>query len=61
MAVIQNTWVEKQKKKKVEEKAPAFEASSIDSWLPIAPDKATKRFTIAMRASYKKTLTGVRK
>lgn len=61
MSVIQNTWVEKQKKKKIEEKAPAFESVAIDSWLPIAPDKAAKRFTIAMRASYKKTLSGVRK
>lgn len=61
MAVIQNKWVEKEKKKRGQETAPAFEAAPIDNWLPINPEKPVKRSSKASRASYKNTLRGVRK
>jgi len=61
MAVIQNKWIEKEKKKRGPETAPAFEAAPIDNWLPINPGKAVKRHTNATRGIYKVTLRGTRK
>lgn len=61
MAVIQNKWVEKQKKKKVTETAPAFESNPGNSWLPVDPKKKPERTSVASRATYKHTLRGVRK
>jgi len=61
MAVIQNKWVEKEKKKKVHETAAAYDSNPIDNWLPINPGKATKRHTHASRATMVRTLRGVRK
>lgn len=61
MAVIQNKWVEKEKKKKAIETAPAFESNSMDSWLPINPSKQVKRTSHASRATMVRTLRGVRK
>lgn len=61
MAVIQNTWVEKQKKKKVHETAPAYEFETKNTWLPVSTNKSLKRHTNATRAIYKQTLRGVRK
>ena len=61
MAVIQNKWIEKQKKKKAIETAPAFEANPGDSWLPVDPKKNVVRHTNASRSSMSRTLRGVRK
>lgn len=61
MAVIQNSWIEKQKKKKSNETAPAFDVAPIDNWLPINPSKQTKRSSKASRANYQQTLRGVRR
>lgn len=61
MAVIQNTWVEKQKKKRAVETAPAFESKPGDEWLPINDKTPIKRHTNAARASMRRTLRGVRK
>ncbi len=61
MAVIQNKWVEKQKKKKSVETAPAFESNPGDSWLPVNPKKKQERTSVASRATYKQTLRGIRK
>jgi len=61
MAVIQNTWIEKQKKKKELETAPAFEAAPTDNWLPIDTKKPVKRHTSASRGTYKHSLRGIRK
>lgn len=61
MAVIPNKWVEKQKKKKTTETAPAFESNPGDSWLPVDPKKKVERTSVASRATYKHTLRGVRK
>lgn len=61
MAVIQNKWVEKEKRKRVHETAPAFESLAIDNWLPINPGKPVKRHTHAARATMVRTLRGVRK
>lgn len=61
MPAILNTWIEKQKKKKVEEKAPSYESDYFDSWIPLAPSKIVKRFYPAFNASFVRTLRGVRK
>jgi len=61
MAVIQNKWVEKQKKKKAHETAPAYEFDAVNTWIPSASDKPKERHTNAARAMYKQTLRGVRK
>jgi hypothetical protein len=61
MAVIPNKWVEKQKKKKAPETAPAFEANHIDNWLPVNPGRPVKRHTNAARSTMVRTLRGVRK
>tara|TARA_R110000868_G_scaffold228058_1_gene481027 strand:+ start:768 stop:953 length:186 start_codon:yes stop_codon:yes gene_type:complete len=61
MAVIQNKWVEKEKKKKAHQTAPAYEIDSIDTWKTSTTDKSPERHTNAARAIYKQTLRGVRK
>jgi len=62
MPVIQNKWIEKERKKKDRpETAPAFEAAPIDNWLPIKPGKKVARHTNAARASLVRTLRGIRK
>lgn len=60
MAVIQNKWVEKQKKKRTHETAPAYEFDNKNTWVPTT-DKPKERHTNAARATYKQTLRGVRK
>jgi hypothetical protein len=59
--VIQNKWVEKEKKKRVHETAASYESDSTDSWLPINPSTKIKRFSNASRATMVRTLRGVRK
>ena len=61
MAVIQNKWIEKEKKKKAHETAPAFEKAPIDNWLPINPGKIAKRQSRASISTMARTLRGVRK
>jgi len=61
MAVIQNKWIEKVKKKRELETAPAFEAAPTDNWLPTADPKPIKRYTSASRGTYKHSLRGIRK
>lgn len=58
MPTIKNSWVEKIKKKKEKETAPAFESVDVDSY---KPDKPIACHTNAARATYKQTLRGVRK
>ena len=60
MATIPNKWIEKEKKKRVHETAPAFEAKEADDWNPVAAKKP-ERHTNAARATMRKTLRGVRK
>ena len=61
MSVIPNKWVEKQKKKKVNETAPAYESNPKDSWLPVDPKKATKRDSRPAITPLIHSLRGVRK
>jgi hypothetical protein len=61
MSVIQNKWVEKEKKKRVAETAPAFQSVPGDEWLPINTKKKIERHTNAARATLCRTLRGVRK
>ena len=62
MAVIRNKWIEKEKKKRAPETAPAFlSVDTSDDWNPVDTDKPTKRFTNAANGTMKKTLRGVRK
>ena len=58
MATIANSWVEKQKKKKVAETAPAYEAIPESE---ISNRKPVKRFSLAARSTMVKTLRGIRK
>lgn len=61
MNVIMNTWVEKEKRKKSPETAPAYEFDTKDTWLPINNERKTKRHSHAARATLNKTLRGLRK
>jgi hypothetical protein len=61
MDSIQNNWVEKLKKTKLIEKAPSYQASAEDSWLPTQFDKKGPRPITASNATMKKTLRGLRK
>jgi hypothetical protein len=61
MNTIPNKWIEKQKKKKGPETAPAYEFSTKDTWIPVGSDKTPKRHTNAARATYRQTLRGIRK
>jgi hypothetical protein len=60
MPVIQNKWIEKQKKKTFDT-APAYEFDTKNTWIPVRVEDAPKRHTNAARAMYKPTLRGVRK
>lgn len=61
MAVITNKWVEKEKKKKAPDTAPAFQADDTDSWQPVPASKTVIRYSKAARATMVRTLRGVRK
>jgi hypothetical protein len=59
MPVIMNTWIEKIRKKKTPETAPAYESHKITE--DDAYKKPEKRHTNAARAVLVKTLRGIRK
>ena len=61
MTVLMNTWVEKQKKKRAPETAPAFASAPGDDWLPTKNSTSAKRYSTAARSTMRKTLRGVRK
>ena len=61
MNTIPNKWVEKAKKKKTAETAPAYEFNTKDTWLPINKDKQPAKHTNAARGTYKHSLRGIRK
>jgi hypothetical protein len=61
MTVLQNKWVEKIKKKRAQDTAPAYDIDNHDTWQPIKADKIIKRFSHAARTMYTRTLRGVRK
>lgn len=61
MAVIKNTWVEKQKKKKVHESAPSYESDPDSDTYQFNAKKPVKRHSHAARATMVRTLRGVRK
>ena len=61
MNTIPNKWIEKQKKKKGPETAPAYEFSTKDTWLPSNTEKKPERHSNAARAIYRQTLRGIRK
>lgn len=61
MAVIPNKWVEKEKKKRVHETAPAFEIDSTDTWKPSSTEKPKARHSPASVATMRKTLRGIRR
>ncbi len=60
MATIANTWVEKIKKKKVQDTAPSYEYNKVDTY-SIDTKKPKKRFTIPSSGNLVRTLRGVRK
>lgn len=61
MAVIPNKWVEKEKKKRAHETAPAFEIDSTDTWKPSKTEKSKARHSPASIATMRKTLRGIRR
>lgn len=61
MHAIRNTWVEKVKKKKVQETAPSYDSYKIDDEFKHATRKPEKRHTPSLKATMRKTLRGVRK
>lgn len=61
MSVKQNSWVEKQKKKRTHETAPSYEADHLAESMPYNGKKPLKRFTTAARSVLVRTLRGIRK
>lgn len=61
MAVIPNTWVEKIKKKKAHETAPAYESYAYKNDFEAQTKKPEKRHTPSLKATMTRTLRGVRK
>ena len=61
MAVILNTWVEKQKKKAKHETAPSYKNDPLAESEIYNAKKPEKRFSHASRTVLVKTLRGIRK
>ena len=61
MTVLQNTWIEKQKKKRTHETAPAYQNDPLAESEIYNTKKPRKRFTLAARTVLVKTLRGIRK
>ena len=61
MAVIKNTWIEKQKKKKEHHTAPAYKNDPIAESEVTNAKRPAKRFTTSARATMTRTLRGIRK
>lgn len=61
MTVITNKWVEKERKKKPHETAPAFASVHTDERDPYNMKKPAKRHTVATRSTMTRTLRGTRK
>lgn len=61
MATIPNTWIEKEKKKRAQDTAPAFESNSTDTWQPANTEKPKKRHSPASVSTMRKTLRGIRR
>jgi hypothetical protein len=61
MAIIHNTWVEKVKKKKSPETAPAYEAYAFKDDFKTQTRRPEKRHNPALKATFVKTLRGTRK
>lgn len=61
MAVIQNKWVEKERKKKAHDTAPAFESVPMDERDPYNMKKPEKRHSVPSTSTMSRTLRGVRR
>jgi hypothetical protein len=61
MAVIRNSWVEKVKKKKAAETAPAYESYVQKNDFEHQTRKPKERHTPSLKATMSRTLRGVRK
>lgn len=61
MAVIQNKWIEKERKKKVHETAASYKSDPLADVAKYNAKRPLKRFTNAARASIVSTLRGLRK
>ncbi len=61
MAVIQNKWVEKERKKKTHQTESSYESVAIDTKDPYNMKKPEKRSSVASRGTFSKTLRGNRK
>lgn len=61
MHSIQNTWVEKVRKKKEAEKAPAYEAYRVDNEFKRSTKKPENLHIPSLKTNASRTLRGVRK
>jgi len=61
MEVIPNKWVEKERKKKKPTTESAYEYIPVDEKDPFNAKRPKKRFSVAARATYVRTLRGIRK
>lgn len=61
MSVLQNTWVEKVKKKKVHETEPAYESYVLKNDFEHQTRKPKERHTPSLKITMNRTLRGVRK
>lgn len=61
MPVIPNRWIEKARKKRVQETAAAYGSDDFDTFAVVNNKPLATRQTSAARAAYSKTLRGVRK
>lgn len=61
MAVIKNSWIEKIKKKKAAETAPAYETYSKINDFEHQTRKPKERHTPSLKVTMSRTLRGVRK
>lgn len=61
MHAMQNSWVEKQRMKKKQETAPAYESYVYKNDFKQQTRKPAKRHTPSLKATMSKTLRGVRK
>lgn len=61
MAIIHNSWVEKVKKKRGLETAPAYEAYAYKNDFATQTRKPAKRYTPSLKMTMSRTLRGTRK
>lgn len=60
MSVLQNSWIEKAKKKKTHETAPSYESSAYKDDFKTQTKKPEKRSTACLKMTMNRSLRGIR-